>query len=58
MILILLHLIGQQGGDIIKQSYSQTGELYICDGNSFVLKVSDNEWVEFRSFVFWGSTYL
>lgn len=32
-----------------KQSYSKTGELYICDGNAFVLKVSDNEWVEFRS---------
>ena len=29
--------------------YNKTGELYICDGNAFVLKVSDNEWVEFRS---------
>lgn len=31
------------------KKYSQTGGLYICDGNAFVLKVSDNEWVEFRS---------
>ncbi len=30
-------------------SHNKTGELYICDGNAFVLKVSDNEWVEFRS---------
>ena len=32
-----------------EEQHSQTGELYICDGDAFVLKVSDNKWVEFRS---------